>query len=284
MAKRLIQAGFVTLTASLLCSCGTIRKPKGDKIVVSVDDQRLVVMKGGTPLKSYPVSTSKFGLGSRPRSNHTPLGKMYVYQKIGEGARPGTVFKSRKPTGEVIRPNAPGRDPIVSRILWLEGLERSNANTKERLIYIHGTAEERTIGRPASYGCIRMKSRDVIDLYERVGVGTTVQVKRSGLRIAEIPDRDRPMVAAASLRSKAAPSEGLSSRSRPKRESKAPREPVEVVAAAAPQRRPALREDKARRTIRRPAAPPATKKASSAPTVADRPVRRRGAFTRLPEG
>jgi lipoprotein-anchoring transpeptidase ErfK/SrfK len=104
---------------------------------------------------------------------------MYVHEKIGGGAKPGTVFKSRRPTGEVVKPNAPGRDPIVSRILWLEGQERANANTKERMIYIHGTPEERNIGRPASYGCIRMKSKDVIDLYDRVGVGTGVVVKAS---------------------------------------------------------------------------------------------------------
>ena len=106
---------------------------------------------------------------------------------IGGGARAGTVFKSRRPTGEVVRPNSPGRDPIITRIIWLEGLDRFNRNTKERLIYIHGTPEERTIGTPSSYGCIRMRSRDVIDLYSRIRVGTRVYVKRSQLTMTEMP-------------------------------------------------------------------------------------------------
>ncbi len=215
---RFLIAGAVALT--ILCNC-TSTKPQGDALVVSVSDQRLVLFDDGAPAKSYPISTSKFGLGSKARSNKTPLGKMYVYQKVGGGARSGTVFKSRRPTGEVIKPNAPGRDPIVSRILWLEGCERSNANTKERMIYIHGTPEERTIGRPASYGCIRMKSKDVIDLYDRIPAGANVYVKRSHLRVAEIPDSDRMMVAAASRRETRRPIGPLN-----------PERRVEVVAAA----------------------------------------------------
>ena len=93
----------------------------------------------------------------------------------------GAVFKSRRRTGEILRPNAPGRDPIVSRILWLRGKERQNRNTFARYIYIHGTPEERRIGKPVSYGCIRMKSRDVIDLYRRVGVGAEVRIIRGSL-------------------------------------------------------------------------------------------------------
>ncbi len=158
-----------------MCSCAGTKRG-GDQIVVSVEEQRLVLLAKGEPVKSYPVSTSKFGVGSQPRSNRTPLGKMYVREKIGDGARPGTVFKSRRPTGEVVKPNSPGRDPIVSRILWLEGKEVANANTRNRMIYIHGTPEEKRIGQPASYGCIRMRSKEVIDLYDRVGVGTGVYV------------------------------------------------------------------------------------------------------------
>ena len=116
---------------------------------------------------------------------------MYVYQKIGEGVRAGTVFKNRRPTGEVVGPNAPGRDPIVSRILWLEGREQSNANTKERLIYIHGTPEERTIGWPTSYGCVRMKSSDIIDLYAHVQRGTGVYIKKEPLTPEELPRGER---------------------------------------------------------------------------------------------
>ena len=101
---------------------------------------------------------------------------MKVAKKIGGGAPAGAVFKSRERTGEILRPNAPGRDPIVTRILWLKGTERQNRNAYKRYIYIHGTPEERTIGRPASYGCIRMRSRDIIGLYRRVPRGTKVTV------------------------------------------------------------------------------------------------------------
>ena len=170
----------------LLSNC-TSRKLSGDRIVVSVYDQRLSLIGKEGPVKTYPISTSKYGLGSQPRSYKTPLGRMYVCKMIGGDVRAGSVFKSRRPTGEVVRPNSPGRDPIISRIIWLEGLERFNHNTKERLIYIHGTPEERTIGTPSSYGCIRMRSRDVIDLYSRIRVGTRVHVKRSQLTATEMP-------------------------------------------------------------------------------------------------
>ena len=170
----------------LLSNCAS-RKLSGDRIVVSVYDQRLSLIGKEGPVKTYPISTSKYGLGSQPRSYKTPLGRMYVCKMIGGDVRAGSVFKSRRPTGEVVRPNSPGRDPIISRIIWLEGLERFNHNTKERLIYIHGTPEERTIGTPSSYGCIRMRSRDVIDLYSRIRVGTTVYVKRSQLTATEMP-------------------------------------------------------------------------------------------------
>ncbi len=185
---------------TVICNCSSTGL-SGNSVVVSVDDQRLVLINNGAAVKSYPVSTSKFGLGSASRSHKTPLGKMYVYQKIGEGMRSGTVFKNRRPTGEIVGPNAPGRDPIVSRILWLEGLERSNSNTKERLIYIHGTPEERTIGWATSYGCIRMKSRDVIDFYGRVNRGTGIYVKKAHLTPEEIPKSERVLLAAARTRS-----------------------------------------------------------------------------------
>ena len=185
---------------AVICNCRSTGLPS-NSLVVSVDDQRMVLINSGAVVRSYPVSTSKFGLGSTPRSYKTPLGEMYVYQKIGEGARAGTVFKNRRPTGEVVGPDAPGRDPIVSRILWLEGREQSNSNTKERLIYIHGTPEERTIGWPTSYGCIRMKSSDIIDLYARVQRGTGVYIKKEPLSPEEIPKGERVLWAAARPRS-----------------------------------------------------------------------------------
>jgi len=150
-------------------------------MLVSVRDQRMLLVRDGKPVKAYAVSTSKFGLSSRSGSNHTPLGKMDVARKIGDGYPKGMVFKSRRPTGEVIRPNAPGRDPIVGRILWLRGQQHHNRNTFGRCIYIHGTPEEWRLGSPASYGCIRMSMNDVVDLYDRVGEGAQVHVFRASL-------------------------------------------------------------------------------------------------------
>lgn len=136
----------------------------------------MTVLDKGAPVARYPVSTSKFGLGDRPGSNQTPVGSLRIRKKIGDGAPIGTVFKTRRPTGEVLPVDAPGRDPIVTRILWLEGLEPRNRNAYGRYIYIHGTPEERNIGVPVSYGCIRMRSRDVVELFDRVGTGARVEI------------------------------------------------------------------------------------------------------------
>jgi lipoprotein-anchoring transpeptidase ErfK/SrfK len=153
-------------------------------VVVSVRDQQLAVMKDGLRLATFPVSTSKFGLGDQPRSYGTPVGTMQVAAKIGGGAPVGAVFKHRQRTGEILRPNSPGRDPIVTRILWLRGTESQNSRAFSRNIYIHGTAEERKIGRPASYGCIRMRSKDVVRVFDSVPVGTRVEVVNASLKSA----------------------------------------------------------------------------------------------------
>jgi lipoprotein-anchoring transpeptidase ErfK/SrfK len=145
-------------------------------IVVSTRDQKLAVLDRGTLMATYPVSTSKFGLGDNLRSSRTPLGELQVAKKIGDNAPLGTVFKDRVRTGEIVAPNSPGRDPIVTRILWLRGREAQNANAFGRYIYIHGTPEERLIGTRASYGCIRMRSTDVVQLYNIVGVGAAVTI------------------------------------------------------------------------------------------------------------
>lgn len=139
------------------------------QMIISAADQKMVLLRDGRPARAYPVSTSKFGLGDTHGSNTTPLGKLRVRKKIGDAMPAGTVFKSRVPTGEVLPVDAPGRDPIVTRILWLEGLEPRNRNAFSRYIYIHGTPEERNIGQPVSYGCIRMRSSDVIELFDTVG-------------------------------------------------------------------------------------------------------------------
>ena len=153
-------------------------------VVVSIADQKLVLVENGEPVAQFPVSTSKFGVGDRPGSYATPLGLLEIASKIGANAPLGTVFKSRAPTGEILRPNARGRDPIVTRILWLRGLEKRNARAYDRAIYIHGTPVERLIGRPVSYGCIRMRSRDVANLFSLVDVGTRIAIVNCNLREA----------------------------------------------------------------------------------------------------
>ena len=145
-------------------------------IVISTRDQTLALLDRGTLLATYPVSTSKFGLGDRPGSRFTPLGQLQIAEKIGDNAPPGAVFKDRRRTGEIVLANSLGRDPIVTRILWLRGLESQNANAFARDIYIHGTPEEWRIGSPASYGCIRMRSSDVAQLYNIVGIGAAVTI------------------------------------------------------------------------------------------------------------
>jgi len=162
------------LVALFLASCAA--PDIQHHIVISTRDQKLAVLDRGTLLTTYPVSTSKFGLGDYSRSSRTPLGELEVAKKIGDNAPLGAVFKDRIRTGEIVAPNSPGRDPIVTRILWLRGREAQNANAFGRYIYIHGTPEERLIGRPASYGCIRMRSSDIIQLYNIVGVGAAVTV------------------------------------------------------------------------------------------------------------
>lgn len=156
------------------------------QIVISARDQKLALLDRGNVMAIYSVSTSKFGLGDSRGSRFTPLGKLQVAEKIGDNAPPGTVFKSRRRTGEVVLANSPGRDPIVTRILWLRGLEGQNANAFRRDIYIHGTPEEWKIGSPASYGCIRMRSSDIIQLYSIVGNGAAVTIVNEPL-VSAVP-------------------------------------------------------------------------------------------------
>jgi lipoprotein-anchoring transpeptidase ErfK/SrfK len=175
----------LSLLAVLATSCAT--RDTSHRVVISVPEQKMAVLDKGVPVATYPVSTSKFGIGDNRGSWGTPLGKLEVAAKIGDAAPPGAVFKDRRFTGEVIPPDAPGRDPIVTRILWLRGMEPQNQNAYSRFIYIHGTPEERNIGLPVSYGCIRMRSLDVIQLYNTIGIGAEVTVVNTTLH-AVIPD------------------------------------------------------------------------------------------------
>jgi lipoprotein-anchoring transpeptidase ErfK/SrfK len=183
--RSLALAFLAAIGAFALTSCGSssyFGKDTRNKMIVSVSDQKMLLVRDGSPVKTYKISTSKFGVGDRPGSNCTPLGRLQVAKKIGNDAPLGAVFKSRRPTGEVLKPNSPGRDPVVTRILWLSGTESRNSNTFRRTIYIHGTPEERRLGAPASYGCIRMASKDVADLYDRVGHGADVFVIRGSIQ------------------------------------------------------------------------------------------------------
>jgi hypothetical protein len=146
------------------------------ELIISVRDQKLVLLRNGSKVATYPISTSMFGLGDARGRMTTPLGYLAVEKKIGDNVPVGAVFHKRRLTGEVLQPNTPGRDPITTRIIWLRGLEAQNAHAFQRCIYIHGTPEEKKIGRPASYGCIRMKSKDVAELYDQVPVGALVQI------------------------------------------------------------------------------------------------------------
>src|SRR5437867_11248515 len=173
---------YLLLFAVFLASCAA--PDTQHQIVVSTREQKLALLDRGNVVAIYPVSTSKFGLGDWRGSRFTPLGKLQIAQKIGDNAPSGAVFKDRLRTGEIVAPDSPGRDPIVTRILWLRGLEAQNANAFGRDIYIHGTPEERLIGTPASYGCIRMRSRDIINLYDIVGIGAGVTIVDTGLASA----------------------------------------------------------------------------------------------------
>src|SRR5438128_2308284 len=172
------------LLALFIASCAA--PDTRHQIVISTREQKLAVLDRGNLMAIYPVSTSKFGLGDWRGSRFTPLGQLQIAKKIGDNAPSGAVFKDRRRTGEIVLANSPGRDPIVTRILWLRGLEPQNANAFSRDIYIHGTPEEWKIGLPASYGCIRMRSSDIIQLYDIIGVGAAVTIADAPL-IGAVP-------------------------------------------------------------------------------------------------
>jgi hypothetical protein len=169
-----LRLGLIALLGSALISAPAANALE---LVVSVPEQKMYLFDdAGEKVTSYRVSTSAHGLGDGRGTYATPLGKLEVAAKIGAGAPLGMVFKGGRPTGEICEVNAKGRDPIVTRILHLRGLETHNARAFARGIYIHGTPDERRIGEPVSYGCIRMKSADIVDLFERVNVGTPIEI------------------------------------------------------------------------------------------------------------
>ena len=156
------------------------------KIEIDVPTQTLSLRDGKRLLKSYPISTAKKGLGEKNGSLQTPRGRHIVRARIGAGLPPGAVFVRRRPTGEVWSPalheQYPGRDWILTRILWLSGCEPGrnrlgDVDTMRRYIYIHGTPDFAEMGKPGSIGCIRMRNRDIMELFDLVPPYIPVEIK-----------------------------------------------------------------------------------------------------------
>ena len=147
------------------------------RLVVSIDDQELKVLEGGECLRRYNVSTATKGMGFLMNSYRTPTGRFRISEKIGDAEPGGTIFKARVPVGKWQPGDAREEDLILSRILRLDGMDRENANTLERNIYIHGTNHEELLGQPASHGCIRLGNEAMIELFNLVAEGTELEVQ-----------------------------------------------------------------------------------------------------------
>jgi lipoprotein-anchoring transpeptidase ErfK/SrfK len=155
------------------------------QIIICIADQKLYLYKQGKLMKTYRVSTSRYGIGNRNNSFKTPLGRHLISSKIGRKARLNSIFQDRRNTKKTARIGSDfDKDLITTRILRLEGLEPGKnkgkgIDTFDRCIYIHGTAEEHLVGKPASHGCIRMKNKDIAELFDLVPRGTVVDIKNS---------------------------------------------------------------------------------------------------------
>jgi lipoprotein-anchoring transpeptidase ErfK/SrfK len=155
------------------------------RIEISIPEQSLVLLDGARELKRYPVSTSRSGAGEKEGSFCTPRGAHNVRAKIGAGQPSNTVFRGRRPTGEVWTPELgerfPGRDWILTRILWLSGCtlgknRLGDVDTMRRYIYIHGSPDSVPMGKPGSIGCIRMRNADIAELFDLVPAGVPVDI------------------------------------------------------------------------------------------------------------
>ena len=155
------------------------------QIEIKLADQTLLLKTENEVIKSYPISSARNGAGEKLDSECTPRGRHVIAKKIGAGCEINTVFVARIPTGELYTPDLrkefPDRDWIVTRILWLEGCENGinrggEVDTWQRYIYIHGAPDDVPMGSPGSRGCIRMRNKDVIELFEQVDNGTEVVI------------------------------------------------------------------------------------------------------------
>ena len=147
------------------------------RIFIHIPSQTLDLLDAsGALLRRYVCSTSQFGTGSEEGSHRTPTGRFRIAEKHGHDAPSGMILKGRLPTGEIGKPSDEC-DHVTTRILWLDGLDAANTNTKERYIYIHGTNAEHLLGTPASHGCVRLSNQDIMDLFETVPEGTEVVIE-----------------------------------------------------------------------------------------------------------
>lgn len=154
-------------------------------ILIDISRQKLALREGGRTVAEYSVSTAMKGAGERQDSECTPRGRHTVSEKFGANAPLGAVFVARKATGEIWSPELaaanPERDWILTRILWLDGCEEGrnrggDVDSKKRFIYIHGTPDTEPVGLPRSHGCVRMRNRDIVELFDRVPEGTPVEI------------------------------------------------------------------------------------------------------------
>ena len=166
---------FPIACLTLLAGCSSLgRLHEPVELVVSIPDQTLYVRRGDQTVKTYPVSTSRFGAGEALDSGKTPRGSHRIATKIGEGMPLGTVFMDRQPLPPEVK--IKGTPPVTTRIMWLAGNEPHNQTTKVRYIYLHGTREDHLLGTPASAGCVRLRETEVVELFDLVTEGTPVLI------------------------------------------------------------------------------------------------------------
>lgn len=155
-------------------------------VIIDIKKQKLQLFDNKNLIKSYLVSTAKKGTGEENGSEKTPCGQHIIRAKIGAAAKPNTIFVARRPTGEIYKPELrvqfPDRDWILTRILWLSGLEvgknrLNNVDTFRRFVYIHGSPDEVEMGKPGSRGCIRMRNKDIVELFDLVNIKDSVLIQ-----------------------------------------------------------------------------------------------------------
>ena len=172
-----------TIPSACFAACNQLGIPPTHYLLtVNIARQRVSLFEQNRFVRSFPCSTSRFGIGENLNSNRTPLGLHRIAEKIGDGEPPGTIFKDREAIGQVSKPGV-AAGGITTRILWLEGLEPGynqghGVDTHERFIYIHGTGDQHSLGRPATYGCIHLADPDLIYVFDLLPSGTLVWIAK----------------------------------------------------------------------------------------------------------